>query len=218
MRRVVALAIALLGVYAASCGDSNPAPAPTPPRTTTSTTTSTIPPTRTLRSVALTSTANSLQAPNQTAAVIATGTFSDGTTQNITSSCTGWTADNTFVLSVSGTGLVTARNSGQSTIGTTCQGIFATLLVTLNLAPPFVRSGSGNNVFDMPTYVSRVRIQGRWNGQGLSNFVVFINGRLIVNEILRQTITFDGTFATTGGVTEIVDSTSIAWTFTEVRQ
>jgi hypothetical protein len=39
-----------------------------------------------------------------------------------------------------------------------------------------------------------------------------------VNEILRTTITYDAVHLTGGGgVTEIVNSSAIAWTFTEVR-
>lgn len=83
--------------------------------------------------------------------------------------------------------------------------------------PIWTLSGHGNQVFDVPTRVQRVRIQGTWNRQGLSNFAVRIGGRLLVNEILRETITYDGTHVTTGGVGETVSSTNIDWIFTEVR-
>lgn len=78
-------------------------------------------------------------------------------------------------------------------------------------------SGRGNSVFDMPG-IQRVRIQGTWNRTQTSNFIVRIGGRLIVNEILRDSITYDGThLANGGGVTDIVDSAAISWTITEVR-
>ncbi len=81
----------------------------------------------------------------------------------------------------------------------------------------WTRSGQGNTVFDMPTYIRRVHIRGVWNGRDTSNFIVRIAGRVVVNEILRSSITYEGVHLTTGGVVEIVSSNSIAWTFTEVR-
>ena len=89
--------------------------------------------------------------------------------------------------------------------------------VGINNTPLFTKSGFGNSVFDMPTTVTRVRIQGTWNRTQTSNFIVHIGGRSVVNEILRDSITYDGTHLTTGGVVEIVNSGAIAWTFTEVR-
>lgn len=88
---------------------------------------------------------------------------------------------------------------------------------TLNLSLPYTRSGSGNTVFDMPTNIRRIRIYGRWNGTGTSNFIVRIGGVLTLNEILRTTGTYEGTHSTTGGVTEITNSTAITWTFTQVQ-
>lgn len=87
----------------------------------------------------------------------------------------------------------------------------------VNNNPIFTRSGSGNQVFDMPTYVRRVRIQGTWNRTQTSNFIVQIGGSLVVNEILRDSITYDGTHLTTGGVVSITSSGQITWTFTEIR-
>lgn len=85
--------------------------------------------------------------------------------------------------------------------------------------PLFTLSGSGNTVFDMPTHVTRIQIRGVWSGIGFSTFVVRIGGRLIVAEVLRDmpNRTYEGIHLTMGGVTEITDSSSIAWTFTEVR-
>jgi hypothetical protein len=92
--------------------------------------------------------------------------------------------------------------------------------VNFRLAPTplFTVSGTGNTVFDMPTTVARVRIQGRWLNRDNSNFIVRIGGRLIVNEILRTSITYDAIHLTGGGgVTETINSVAIQWTFTEVR-
>lgn len=79
-------------------------------------------------------------------------------------------------------------------------------------------SGTGNTVFDMPTSVSRVRIQGTWTQQDTSNFIVYVRGRLVVNEVLRTSITYDGTHLVTGGgLVEIVSSNQIRWTFTQTQ-
>lgn len=92
-----------------------------------------------------------------------------------------------------------------------------TVAFTLPTAQPWSMSGQGNTVFDMPTYIRRVRITGRWTGNGVSNFIVFISRQLVVNEILRQTGDYSGVHATTGGVVETQSSNNIIWTFTEER-
>jgi hypothetical protein len=80
------------------------------------------------------------------------------------------------------------------------------------------KSGVGATVFDMPTYVSRVRIAGTYTGTG-ENFVVWIGSDLVVNEILGtwwgQT-TYSGTFLTSGGVVQVKYSNGLSWSFTEV--
>ena len=82
-------------------------------------------------------------------------------------------------------------------------------------------SGAGDNVFDMPTYIRRVRIDGFYGGR-CQNFVVRIAGRLVVNEILGNCSValgrdFTGTYVTSGGVVEITNASGVQWTFTEVR-
>lgn len=101
--------------------------------------------------------------------------------------------------------------------------VVSTTTTTTTVPPPiFVRSGRGANVFDMPTYVRRIRIEATYGGR-CENFVVRIAGRLVVNEILGNCSVagngrdYDGTFATTGGVTEITFSNGIDWLFTELR-
>lgn len=82
----------------------------------------------------------------------------------------------------------------------------------------FRRTGFGNTVFDMPLCVNRLLIRGRWNGQGTSNFIVHVDGRSVVNEILRQTITYEGVHQVNGGKTvEIVSSGAIDWSFEEIQ-
>lgn len=85
--------------------------------------------------------------------------------------------------------------------------------------PIFVKGGVGDTVFDMPTYVRRIRIQGTYTGYS-SNFIVHIAGSHIVNELIGTgwgPTTFDGTYVTTGGVVEILSSSGVSWAFTEVR-
>jgi Carboxypeptidase regulatory-like domain len=104
----------------------------------------------------------------------------------------------------------------------TLSGGDQTLNVQLDPVPLFSRGGSGNTVFDMPTSVSRIRVIADFGGY-CQNFVVFIGGRLIANEILGSCSVattgrhYDAIALTTGGVTEIKDSSGVAWSFTEVR-
>jgi hypothetical protein len=92
-----------------------------------------------------------------------------------------------------------------------------TISFVLKTTVPWTMSGKGNTVFDMPTYITRVRIQGTWDRTSNSNFIVSIGGRNVLNEILRDSITYDGISLTTGGVVSITSSGQISWTFTEVR-
>lgn len=87
----------------------------------------------------------------------------------------------------------------------------------VNLVPLWTVSGVGNTVFDMPSYVSRVRITGRYDSNS-SNFIVRIGGRLVVNELLGRawsSTTYNGLHLTTGGVVEITNSRDVTWTFTQ---
>jgi len=143
--------------------------------------------------------------------------------KDLTTSCSGWTADNTFVLTIDGNGVVTAQHSGASTVTTACQGVFARVLLTLTLIPdtPFFQSGSGDSVFTLPSYVSRVKITGDYGGY-CQNFIVHIAGTGLVNVILGncnigQGSHFEGTYATAGGLVEIVNSNTVKWTFKEIR-
>ncbi|HWI16642.1 MAG TPA: carboxypeptidase regulatory-like domain-containing protein [Vicinamibacterales bacterium] len=121
------------------------------------------------------------------------------------------------VTSGSATMTVTASGFNNSTEGVTVQTIDTR--IDRRLAPLWVRSGTGNTVFDMPSYVSRVRIQGTWAQRDTSNFIVYVSGRLVVNEILRTSITYDGTHIVPSGnrVVEITSSSAISWTFTQIQ-
>lgn len=56
------------------------------------------------------------------------------------------------------------------------RGAFQELVERGLRVPVFTRSGKGNTVFDMPTYIRRVRIQARWDLTQTSNFIVHIGG------------------------------------------
>lgn len=94
---------------------------------------------------------------------------------------------------------------------------------SLDGLPLFSRSGSGATVFDMPTYITRVRVVGRYSGR-CENFIVWVGGRLVVNDILgscsvADSQNYDGTHLLQGttGVVEVREATAINWTITEIR-
>lgn len=113
--------------------------------------------------------------------------------------------------SYSGTMTVQAdHTSGPNTMTITAMGI----------GPLFSRSGVGDDVFDVPAYVSRVRITATYTGFS-SNFIMRIGGRLVINELLGTGWTqtsFAGNYLleATGAAT-VTNSTGVAWTITEIR-
>jgi hypothetical protein len=167
-------------------------------------------------------------APGVTNQTVATGTFSDGTRQNITTSCTDWQSDNTFVLTINNEGLLTAHNSGSATVTTTCQGVFARGLVPLNVMPTtlWTRSGTGATPFvEVPLYVGRLRITGLSNGRDTTHFAALADGLLLFAQNLQRNVPYSGTHAVRPGTTsstfisvQVVDTrNTTAWTLTEVR-
>jgi len=92
-------------------------------------------------------------------------------------------------------------------------------------SPLFIRSGVGDNVFDIPTKVKRIRIDATYSGS-CQNFIVRISTSTtsLVNVIIGTCSVadtrspFSGTYAiNSGGTVTITSSTGVAWTFTEVR-
>ena len=180
--------------------------------------------------VSVTSTKSTIYV-GQTVQMTATATMSDGTTQAATGT---WGSDNTAVATVNQSGLVTAVSSGAATIyidlvdslsarvegipssDMNISAVRGTKLITVRSI--WSKSGVGDSVFDMPTYVSRVRVIGTYTGYS-SNFIVDVAGRLFVNELLGTgwgTTTYDGTLLTSGGVVEITHSSGVSWSFTQV--
>lgn len=86
--------------------------------------------------------------------------------------------------------------------------------------PLFSRSGSGNDVFNRPSFVNRVRITGQFSGFS-SNFFVYCGTDLLVNELLGtgwKTTSYAGTHAVSNcSQFEIKDSNGVSWTIAEVR-
>lgn len=95
------------------------------------------------------------------------------------------------------------------------------LTITIQTPQVWTRSRTGDTVLNMPRCIERVRINASFGGR-CQNFVVRIDGDLIVNEILgtcsvASAPTFTGTFLTSGGTVATTISTGIAWTLTEIR-
>lgn len=90
--------------------------------------------------------------------------------------------------------------------------------VGVNNTPLFTIAGKGDNTFNIPASAAKVHVTGHFVNTGSnSNFIVSLNGRGFINEILR-TADYDGVLLTPGGgVIAITSSGSIQWTFTEVR-
>lgn len=84
------------------------------------------------------------------------------------------------------------------------------------------RSGTGANVFDMPSYVERVKIVGDYRGSDPyigDNFVVWVGSDLLVNEILGTywgSTHYEGIHLTTGGVVQVKYSNGVVWSLTEM--
>jgi hypothetical protein len=88
----------------------------------------------------------------------------------------------------------------------------------VSLNPLWTRTGTGNTVFDMPTYVRRVRIVGTYSASG-SNFIVWVGNRLVVNEIIGTARQggprYEGVHAVIGGEVRIENSRDVVWSFTQ---
>jgi len=184
---LVCLAVSACVGRSSSSENPNPA-APTPPPAT--------PAGPTLQSVTLgpTGIPPRFYATGGTNQTIATGVFSDGTRQNITTSCTDWQSDNTSVLTIDNEGVITARNNGSATITATCQGVFARGLATLSVMPTtlWTWSGTGFQIVEMPLYVGRLRITGQSKVPVGHTFQVTADGLTVVNHILGPNARYDG--------------------------
>jgi hypothetical protein len=96
-----------------------------------------------------------------------------------------------------------------------------TLNIVLRTADAWVEGGTGNHVFTIPSYFTRVRISGSTDSS-CSNFIVRIAGRLVVNEIIggcsiASGSRYEGVHVNTGGQVEITNSAGVRWVFREER-
>ena len=156
-------------------------------------------------------------------------TMSDGSKMDATGK---WSTTNSGVASIDQSGLVRGNAQGNVTIrfetvgdqyGMTVQGVVGSKTLTVNAPEPpkpmWSHSGTGDMVFNMPSYVRVVRVTGTYSGYA-QNFIVYVDGWLLVNELMgtgfSQTY-FSGTYLTSGGVVEIKSSSGVAWTFTQVN-
>jgi hypothetical protein len=99
---------------------------------------------------------------------------------------------------------------------------FTEIAADNNPAPAglFTKTGSGDTVFNLPTRVTRIHVEGTFAGAS-SNFIVKVAGSNIVNEIIgtsRNPVAFAGDYVLAGGGTvEITSSSGVSWTFTEIQ-
>lgn len=148
--------------------------------------------------------------------VVLDGQFTGSThtvTDNGTVTLTG--AQGNMNLQATHTGYRSAR-SGVGPCGST--GCTATIDFALRRGTPWRRTGTGANVFDMPTDLRRVRIQATYNGGG-ENFVVWVGDDLVVNTILGTrwpSTTYNGVHLVRGGVVEVDHSEGVSWSITQV--
>ena len=83
----------------------------------------------------------------------------------------------------------------------------------------FERSGAGNETFDMPSDVERVRITASFLGTS-ARFVVRVADDVIVDEQLGSLLgrpSYDDTHDVDGGEVQIETPTTVEWTISEVR-
>jgi len=117
------------------------------------------------------------------------------------------------------TGTVTYNSdatSGTNTVALTARG-------TLDGVPAFVRRGTGDDVFSLPSYVNRVNVTATYTGS-CQNFIMRANGSSFINIIIGTCSVadtrspFSGTYTVPAGATvSTVSSTGINWTVTEIR-
>ena len=188
MRKIFVTFIVLLSLSFSACGGGGPS-MPTAPTPVATPTPAPAPTPQTLSIQAPTAFTDSrVLKVGQTAKLRANIEMSDGSVrENVSAE---WTSSNTTVATVSDNGLVTARKPGGFNLRVTAEGLTARIsgLRVVPKPTPWRRSGTGATILDLPTRITRIRIEGKYNGRG-ENFVVWCGissdrGGLLVNEIL----------------------------------
>ena len=87
-------------------------------------------------------------------------------------------------------------------------------------AAPWQIDGTGNSVFDKPSEVKHIRVEGFFPSV-ISNFMVHCGGELVINEIIgtsKPIQRYSGVHVMENcGTIEITNSSGVEWSFTEVR-
>lgn len=124
-----------------------------------------------------------------------------------------------FSVEVSAPGYVSTSRGGILQSGVTQ----STANFTLLPSQLFTQRGTGDTVFTIPGYVTRLRVDASYTGS-CQNFIVRANGSSFINIIIGTCSVadtrspFSGTYIVPAGSTiSIVSSTGINWTMTEVR-
>jgi hypothetical protein len=215
MRLVPNVAVLALAILVSACGsDSSPAPAPSPTPTPT-------PPVVTTFALS----------GRVTAAGAGTGipgaliTVLDGPNAGKVAGADGNGNYNLIGLTSSGFTVSIVGNGFVTTTRPVSLSGNVTLNVSLLPAQIFQQSGSGDNVFTVPSHVTRIRVDASYPGS-CQNFIVRISSQTLslINIIIGTCSVadtrspFSGTYAIqNGGTVTITNSTGVAWTFTEVR-
>ena len=184
------VAVVALGLLVA-CGDDDTTPTPTRPSPV-QPVTPTQPPAVTAQNLTIHgptwfADSNELEV-DQTAQLRANLELSDGSTREDVDA--EWTSSNTTVATVSADGLLTGRQPGGFDLRATAEGLTARVS-GIRVVPkpvPWRASGTGATILDLPTRITRIRIEGEYTG-GSENFVIWCGtagdrGGLLVNEIL----------------------------------
>lgn len=118
------LVLCLLALVACGCSSNGASISPGQPKA--------------LHSIAVTCASTSIRMGG-TLQLTATGAYSDGSTQNITSGVT-WSSSNTDVATINGSGVASALAAGSSTITATLNGVSGTVALTVAAASVTLRS------------------------------------------------------------------------------
>ncbi|MEO5733932.1 MAG: hypothetical protein ABIQ87_09585 [Rubrivivax sp.] len=113
-------------------------------------------------------------------------------------------------------------NPGATVTITNSSGVTWSVSSASSQAPPsagiFSKSGSGDQVFDLPGRAARYRVQASFPGAS-SNFIVRVAGSLAINSIIgtsQTPVSFDGIYVFPAGArVEVQNSSGVGWNFTE---
>jgi PKD repeat protein len=183
-------------------------PPPPPPPAPSYSVTLTVIPSSVLVAVSTTLTATVIPQNGAPAPTTYAWTFGDGTTTTTATSTTthAYATPRTFTASVTAT-------------GGTVSGSASTPVTVTAVVPLFTAAGTGSDVIQLPTTMTLVRITATYLGNS-AVFSVTIAGGPTMNDVVgtgQPSTTIAGTFPTHGGTAVISTSSTVTWTFTEVR-